>query len=271
MTGQAVLATCVAPLAGGGRLLSSAQAFFKGCKNLKNCYNGDVAYHNYNGVSMRRNVAFTLAEVLITLGIIGIIAALTIPGLIEGYKKKVTVNKLKHSYSVLSNALLQAVQVHGDPTEWDWGNDNSYSSCKRMVDTYVKPYISVIDETSYGNYVVLRIKNGTTFMFVLDGCTNPAICDPITISSIRIIVSSNGLIAGMGDNRRDYSKNDFVLNFYTSNNKLTFFRGGSPRDILINDNATPYSCNKSTEKHKRMNCGALIFYDGWEISKDYPW
>ena len=82
---------------------------------------------------MRRNVAFTLAEVLITLGIIGIIAALTIPGLIEGYKKKVTVNKLKHSYSVLSNALLQAVQVHGDPTEWDWGNDNSYSSCKRMV------------------------------------------------------------------------------------------------------------------------------------------
>lgn len=32
--------------------------------------------------------AFTMAEVLITLGIIGIIAALTIPNLIEGYKKK---------------------------------------------------------------------------------------------------------------------------------------------------------------------------------------
>lgn len=35
-----------------------------------------------------KNRAFTLAEVLITLGIIGIIAALTIPNIIAGYRKK---------------------------------------------------------------------------------------------------------------------------------------------------------------------------------------
>ena len=48
--------------------------------------------------------AFTLAEVLITLGIIGVVAAMTLPTLIQKYQEKVTVNKLKKMYSVLSQA-----------------------------------------------------------------------------------------------------------------------------------------------------------------------
>ncbi len=51
-----------------------------------------------------RRVAFTLAEVLITLGIIGIVSAMTIPTLISNYQEKVTVTKLKKMFSTLSNA-----------------------------------------------------------------------------------------------------------------------------------------------------------------------
>ena len=51
-----------------------------------------------------RRAAFTLAEVLITLGIIGVVAAMTIPTLIADYQEKVTVNKLIQTYSILSNA-----------------------------------------------------------------------------------------------------------------------------------------------------------------------
>ncbi len=40
---------------------------------------------------------FTLAEVLITLGIIGIVAALTLPSLIQKYQEKVTLERLKKS------------------------------------------------------------------------------------------------------------------------------------------------------------------------------
>ena len=43
---------------------------------------------------MKRS-GFTLAEVLITLGIIGVVAALTIPNLIAGYEKQVTISKLQ--------------------------------------------------------------------------------------------------------------------------------------------------------------------------------
>ena len=41
--------------------------------------------------------AFTMAEVLITLGIIGIVAAMTLPSLVGNYQKKQTAMQLKKS------------------------------------------------------------------------------------------------------------------------------------------------------------------------------
>lgn len=49
--------------------------------------------------------AFTLAEVLITLGIIGIVSAMTIPTLITKSKRMVLKNQFKESYSVLAQAV----------------------------------------------------------------------------------------------------------------------------------------------------------------------
>ena len=49
--------------------------------------------------------AFTLAEILITLGIVGIISALTIPTLIQNHKKQVLVNQLKKAMSEISQGL----------------------------------------------------------------------------------------------------------------------------------------------------------------------
>lgn len=49
--------------------------------------------------------AFTLAEVLITLGIIGVVVALTMPALVAKYNEMVMVNKLKRTYSELANAI----------------------------------------------------------------------------------------------------------------------------------------------------------------------
>lgn len=51
--------------------------------------------------------AFTLAEILITLGIIGIIAAITIPTIIGNSDKQATVSKVKEAYSILAQATTQ--------------------------------------------------------------------------------------------------------------------------------------------------------------------
>ena len=61
-----------------------------------------------------RKVAFTLAEVLITLGIIGVVAALTLPSFIANYKEKELVVKAKKSYSDIQNAILLAQQENGN-------------------------------------------------------------------------------------------------------------------------------------------------------------
>ena len=50
---------------------------------------------------------FTLAETLITLTILGVIAAATIPGLVMHMQKSETVTGMKKAYSTLSNAITK--------------------------------------------------------------------------------------------------------------------------------------------------------------------
>lgn len=60
-------------------------------------------------------VAFTLAEVLITLGIIGIVATMTIPILINSYQKTQYVAALKKAVSSWNQALSMMAQDAGCP------------------------------------------------------------------------------------------------------------------------------------------------------------
>ena len=52
-----------------------------------------------------RKAAFTMAEVLITLGIIGIIAAMTLPNLIGNYKMLTYEVAFKKQYALLQNTM----------------------------------------------------------------------------------------------------------------------------------------------------------------------
>ena len=75
--------------------------------------------------SPRRKVAFTLAEVLITLGIIGVVAAITLPILIQKYQKQVWVNQLKKSVSTWDNGFKMMLADAGTDNLFDtefWNN-----------------------------------------------------------------------------------------------------------------------------------------------------
>ncbi len=75
--------------------------------------------------SHKNKVAFTLAEVLITLGIIGVVAAITLPTLIANYKNKVLLNQAKNSYSKISNALLLVKTQNGYDSYADFFRPNT--------------------------------------------------------------------------------------------------------------------------------------------------
>ena len=56
---------------------------------------------------IKKALAFTLAEVLITMSIVGVVAALTIPTLHYQKTKKEYSTKLKNFFSKMDNAVLE--------------------------------------------------------------------------------------------------------------------------------------------------------------------
>ena len=65
-----------------------------------------------------KKIAFTMAEVLITLGIIGVVAAMTLPTLVNKYKEQETVIRVKKFYSVFSQAYTMAILQNGTLDTW---------------------------------------------------------------------------------------------------------------------------------------------------------
>lgn len=56
-----------------------------------------------------KKYGFTLAEVLVTLGIIGVVAAMTMPNLVSNHQKKVYVTQLQKVYTELSQGAKRAI------------------------------------------------------------------------------------------------------------------------------------------------------------------
>ena len=57
---------------------------------------------------------FTLAEVLITLGIIGVVAAMTLPSVINKYRRNVVETRLAKFYSIMNQALARSKSEKGE-------------------------------------------------------------------------------------------------------------------------------------------------------------
>ena len=89
---------------------------------------------------MKKN-AFTLAEVLIALTIIGVIAAITVPALIQRTNKQEYVSALQKAYSTLSQVTNQIIAEKGSPKSscadcndgWAYSQENIYNLYKTKL------------------------------------------------------------------------------------------------------------------------------------------
>lgn len=86
---------------------------------------------------------FTLAEVLITLAIIGVVAALTVPTVIRNYQERQTVTALKKFYTEISQAYSRAQVDNSTPDTWDWGAAYSFASNDKIM-SILAPYLKII-------------------------------------------------------------------------------------------------------------------------------
>lgn len=96
----------------------------------------------------RGGAAFTLAEVLITLGIIGVVAAMTLPALIQKNNNKALEAAFKKSYSTLAQ-VMQRVALE------DYGGVINESSLTTLINNiqkyYVKPAYCINGTQCAGN------------------------------------------------------------------------------------------------------------------------
>lgn len=126
---------------------------------------------------MKKN-AFTLAEVLITLGIIGIVAAILLPQVITNYEKRDTETRLQKAYATISNAFKMAEAEYGPIEYW-----YTTGQTAETVFNHFKPYMKFAVEpkvpgsmqignsTSSKNYsgVYFKLPDGTCGIFRNNG------------------------------------------------------------------------------------------------------
>ena len=93
-------------------------------------------------MTKHKNQGFTLAEVLITLGIIGVVAALIIPMFIQNYKNQATASKLKQTYAILKQAEQRAVPEFGDIANWTIESGDAYGN--DFIKKYYAPYLKTV-------------------------------------------------------------------------------------------------------------------------------
>lgn len=224
---------------------------------------------------------FTLAEVLITLGIIGVVAALTMPGLITNYQKKAMAVKLKQTYSLLKNAEQLATIEYGRPQDWDYntvdgtgGLNIPKSDLAGWFEKYYAPYLKLQKmPKSYLYTMSSKIKN-------IDGAAPYAGFQTSPLPSYQL---ANGVVLTPWANNQYFvfavdlngkaSPNvigkdifDFEVYYIAPRTLVTPGRSTSDRSAAISQ------CRSKTYTSGGPSpCSWIISQDGWEIAPDYPW
>ena len=217
-----------------------------------------------------KRAAFTLAEVFITLGIIGVVAALTIPTLTKAYQKHITLTRVKQTYSMFAQALKLSEIDHDNISQWNIPSVSSPNTLSNAViseafaDEYFIKYLKGAQKykntsTSYKGVAWYKLQNGAKVYVWPRG----------TWGEIGIYTSDAKTYKS--------GKNQFCLVFTKFGRGATnmpkggvyFYGYGYNRTTLKNDNN--YGCNNKNAHYYGLYCGALIQTDGWKVSSDYDW
>lgn len=100
-------------------------------------------------ITAKYSCGFTLAEVLITLVIIGVIAALTVPSMLNKYQEKETVAKLKKCYSILSSAIKLAENSNGPIDGWEGWEESSGENALKILNI-LAPHLNIMKNCGTG-------------------------------------------------------------------------------------------------------------------------
>ena len=219
--------------------------------------------------------AFTLAEVLITLGIIGVVAALTIPTLMANHRKKVVETKLEKIYSVMNQAINLTNAEYGDVTNWiiDCGSSSSPTCSINEVENWFNSTIGKYIETlktgktknKTDDILLIYLKDGsilgvTNYIYDMFFYVNSDAISNARSGKNYFLFRFNPILLSHQNNEETQKDLKYALK-PTFEPYSTYWNG--TREQLIDGHS--FSCAQN-----HAFCAKLIQYDGWKISKDYP-
>ncbi len=234
-----------------------------------------------------RRAAFTLAEVLITLGIIGVVAALTMPALIQNYTHSVAEARLKKFYSIMNQAILQSIVDNGEVESWsyfnadvtdDEGNTvNQTDKNDESFQKYLAPYLKITHKKEAkdagGNKIILYfLADGSAFSFAYHENRdlafypkNPEKCinkSNGTYDEIKGICSFAFEFYPIDGNSPDWKY------LYKKGMEPFLYKWDGDENSLYTDST--YGCNNNSNNGWGAYCTAIIQRNGWKIPKNYP-
>ena len=229
--------------------------------------------------------AFSLAETLITVVILGILGAITVTSVIKNCQKTQTLTKLKKTYSAINQAIDISVIENGPADTWQ-------GTPQERIRNYIIPYFKVKEVITMPES---RSKSGNKF-YQISGKQETG------LGIVRTLYDDRSLAIYLKDNTQiwifcgtiaitfyvdlngpkkpnTYGKDMFSFVYYINDNYFDFSSACDNETVYveksINDlkTGTPcrglqYGCNKNG---RGMWCGALIEASGWKFPKDYPW
>lgn len=274
-------------------------------QNDMNQCNGILRCAQSGGKKLKQ-AAFTMAEVLITLGIIGIVAAMTLPAFIANHRKQVMLAKVKHTYNIIANAFERAKVDYGTDINY-WYLPESGSQLEKSMffaETYLLPYLNAPiycadkptapycfyqvkylagnDTANWGpadnnSGTALLLDNGVALSVTVGELATLNPDDPINeaINRIRILFDIDG---PKGYNRYGYdvfwlelggAEGRLKGNNADKNKILPYgYDFSKACDYYISD--INYACSRNAQ-YSGGYCLAYIFCNSWDAGKNYPW
>jgi len=220
-------------------------------------------FSSHNKFSNKK--AFTLAEVLVTLTIIGVVSSMTIPTLHQRHTEQATVNKVKKLYTTLSQAYQKAVVEHGDVDTWGI-TGHTQTDALIIYDYLIKDNFKIMKDCGFnndggciynGDYKLLNggratsYANDTTYNYyklgLNDGSTVWFRGDENAL--VNVFIDVNG---PQGPNQRGRDTFSFIV----LNKK--FVPNGLP-EAENGETSFDNTCNRSGSGY---GCGAWVVYKG---------